>query len=78
MPLETRSTAVCACCRRGFSNRRRDAEFCSAACRQRAYRERKEATAEEARRAAEAARKAAEAAAEATRRAIDLAHALIG
>ena len=43
-----------------------------------AYRLRLEAAEEEARRAAEAARKAAEAAAEVTRRAIDLAHALIG
>jgi hypothetical protein len=78
MTLETRSTAVCACCRRDFLPRRSDTRFCSAACRQAAYRVRKEAAEEEARRAAEAAWKAAEAAVEATRRAIDLAHALIG
>jgi hypothetical protein len=78
MTLETRSTAVCSCCRRDFSPRRSDARFCSAACRQAAYRLRLEAAEEEARRAAEAARKAAEAAAEVTRRAIDRAHALIG
>ena len=77
MTLETGSTAVCDRCRRDFS-RRRDTRFCSAACKQAAYRLRLEAAEEEARRAAEAARKAAEAAAEVTRRAIDLAHALIG
>jgi hypothetical protein len=78
MTLETGSTAVCDRCRRDFSPRRRDTRFCSAACKQAAYRLRLEAAEEEARRAAEAARKAAEAAAEVTRRAIDLAHALIG
>ena len=63
----------------GFLPRRRDTRFCSAACKQAAYRLRLEAAEEEASRAAEAARKAAEAAAEVTRRAIaNLAHALIG
>jgi hypothetical protein len=69
MTLETGSTAVCDRCRRDFSPRRRDTRFCSAACKQAAYRLRLEAAEEEARRAAEAARKAAEAAAEVTRRA---------
>jgi hypothetical protein len=78
MPLKTGSTAVCDRCGRHFSPRRSDTRFCSAACRQAAYRLRLEAAEEEARRAAEAARKAAEAAAEATRKAIDLAHSLIG
>jgi hypothetical protein len=85
MTLETGSSAVCDRCRRHFSPRRSDTRFCSAACKQAAYRLRLEAAeeaarraAEAARKAAEAARKAAEAAAEATRRAIDLAHALIG
>ena len=69
---------LCVGCGKAFNNRRRDTRFCSAACKQAAYRLRLEAAEEEARRAAEAARKAAEAAAEVTRRAIDLAHALIG
>lgn len=38
MTLETRSTAVCDRCRRHFSPRRIDTRFCSAACRQAAYR----------------------------------------
>ena len=68
MTLETGSTAVCDRCRRDFSPRCRDTRFCSAACKQAAYRLRLEAAEEEARRAAEAASKAAEAAAEVTRR----------
>ena len=73
MTLETGSTAVCDRCRRHFSPRRCDARFCSAACKQAAYRLRLEAAEEGAKRAAEAARKAAEAAAEATRRAVEVA-----
>jgi hypothetical protein len=78
MPLKTGPNAVCDRCRRHFSPRRSDTRFCSAACKQAAYRLRLGAAEEEARPAAEAAWKAAEAAAEATRKAIDLAHALIG
>ena len=81
MTLETRSMAVCACCRRDFSPRRSDTRFCSAACKQAAYRLRLEAAEEEAGRAAEAARKAAEAtsrAVEVAKRRADFIASLIG
>jgi hypothetical protein len=69
MTLETRSTAVCAHCRKDFSPHRCDRVFCSAACRQAAYRVRKEAAEVEAEWAAEEARrrKETEAAAERSR-----------
>jgi hypothetical protein len=78
MTPETRSTTVCAHCRRDFSPRRCDRVFCNAACRQAAYRVRKEAKAAEAAAKAAAAERA-RAAREAEARRIDgLVHSLIG
>jgi hypothetical protein len=78
MLLKTGPNAVCDRCGRHFSPRRIDTRFCSAACKQAAYRLRLEAAEEAARQAAEAARRRKEAEAEARRKAIDLAHSLIG
>jgi hypothetical protein len=69
---------ICAGCRREFCPTRRDAKFCSDACRFRAYRARLAARAAAAERARDLAQREAERAREATRKAIDLAHALIG
>jgi hypothetical protein len=48
----------CTGCGKGFNNRRQDARFCSAACKQDSYRRRLAAKAEEAERAREVIRKA--------------------
>ena len=69
---------VCAGCRRDFCPTRKDARYCTGACRFKAYRRRLAARAAEAQRARDLAQREAERAREATRRAIDLAHALIG
>jgi hypothetical protein len=86
MTLETSERAVrrdkptqfCACCRRSFNNRRQDARFCSIACKQSVYRRRLEAKAVETERARASKETEAERAREVIRKAIDLAHALIG
>jgi hypothetical protein len=69
---------TCIVCGRDFAPRRRDARVCSAACKQRSYRERLEAKAEADRAADLTRQREAERAAEATRKAIELAHTLIG
>jgi hypothetical protein len=68
----------CAGCGKGFDNRRQDARFCSASCKQAHYRQRLAVRAAEAERARDLAQREAERAREATRRAIDLACSLIG
>jgi hypothetical protein len=64
MVLETSErrerTQICVGCRRGFSNRRQDARYCSAACKQDSYRRRLAARAKEAERAREATRRRAD------------------
>ena len=69
--------ARCGACGKDYTNRRA-ARFCSAACKQRAYRGRVQSKAAAAERARDLAQREAERAREATRKAIDLAHALIG
>jgi hypothetical protein len=78
MTLETGSTAVCDRCRQDFSPAAATPGFAAPRASRPPIGCASRPAEEEARRAAEAARKAAEAAAEVTRRAIDLAHALIG
>jgi hypothetical protein len=67
MAMRTDTLAACAGCGRVIAYRRADSKYCSAACKQAHYRARKEAQAEEDERAREA-----------HRRAVDLAHAMIG
>jgi hypothetical protein len=82
MTLETGEkpvrTQICVGCRKDFTNRRRDALFCSAACKQHDYRRRLDEKAAADRARALAEQRAAERAVEEAKRIDDLVHALIG